>query len=261
MHILEKIVKAKQRELDLKKQLIPITVLENTPLFHREPNSLKENLINSRSGIIAEHKRRSPSKPLINNSLSVEEVVNGYSNAVVCGISILTDGQFFGGSLDDLLMARAATNTPLLRKEFIIDEYQLYEAKANGADIVLLIAAILSNGQIKLLSKKANALNMEVLLEVHDEEELQKSLIPGIDMIGVNNRDLKTFEVSIETSKKLAGKIPSEYVKVSESGINDTEKIAELRDFGYRGFLVGEHFMKTNNPGEAADSFIQKLAK
>ena len=259
MHILEKIVKAKQRELALKKQLFPIRELESSPLFQRQLNSLKDNLINSQSGIIAEHKRRSPSKPLINNSLSVEEVVNGYSEAGVCGISILTDGQFFGGSLDDLILARSVTSTPLLRKEFIIDEYQIYEAKANGADIILLIAAILSDSQIKQFSKKANALNLEVLLEIHDEDELGKSLFPDIDMIGVNNRDLKTFQVSIETSKKLAGKIPDDYVRVSESGINDLDKIAELRDYGYRGFLVGEHFMQTDNPGDAARSFIQKL--
>ena len=259
MHILEKIVGAKQKELDLKKKLIPISELERSPLFERSSISLKKNLTNSASGIIAEHKRRSPSKPLINNSLSVEDVIKGYSNAGVSGISVLTDGQFFGGSLDDLLLARAATETPLLRKEFIIDEYQLYEAKANGADVVLLIAAILTKEQIEQFSRLANTLNLEVLLEVHDEEELKRSLIPDIDMIGVNNRDLKTFQVSIETSKRLAAMIPREYLKVSESGINDPEKILELKDFGYQGFLIGEHFMKTDNPGTSAQIFIKDL--
>ena len=259
MHILEKIVRAKKKELDLKKKLIPISDLEASPLFQRPINSLKHNLINSESGIIAEHKRRSPSKPLINNSLSVEEVIVGYSNAGVSGISVLTDGQFFGGSLDDLLIARASTKTPLLRKEFIIDEYQLYEARAKGADVILLIAAILSDLQIEKLSKKAKDLDLEVLLEVHQEEELNKSLISGIDMIGVNNRDLKTFNVSIETSKKLVNKIPNDYVKVSESGIHDPEKITELRDLGFRGFLIGEHFMRTADPGNSAKSFIQKI--
>ena len=259
MHILEKIVKAKRRELDLKKKLIPIPELEGSPLFQRTTHSLKQNLVSSESGIIAEHKRRSPSKPLINNSLSVEQVIAGYTTAGVSGISILTDGQFFGGSLDDLLLARATTTTPLLRKEFIIDEYQLYEAKAKGADVILLIAAILSESQIVELSKKASALKLEVLLEVHQEEELNKSLISDIDMIGVNNRDLKTFDVSIETSKKLADKIPDDYVKVSESGLNEPENITELRDFGFRGFLIGEHFMKTEDPGHTAKTFIKNL--
>ena len=261
MHILEKIVKAKRRELDLKKKLIPIKELEGSPLFQRPTHSLKQNLISSESGIIAEHKRRSPSKPLINNSLSVEQVIAGYTLAGVSGISILTDGQFFGGSLDDLLLARATTTIPLLRKEFIIDEYQLYEAKAKGADVILLIAAILSESQIVELSKKASVLKLEVLLEVHQEEELNKSLISDIDMIGVNNRDLKTFDVSIETSKKLADKIPDDYVKVSESGLNEPENITELRDFGFRGFLIGEHFMKTEDPGHTAKTFIQNLVK
>ena len=148
MHILEKIVRAKQKELDLKKNLFPISVLERSPLFERPLNSLKKNLEESASGIIAEHKRRSPSKPSINNSLSVEEVIKGYSSAGVSAISVLTDGQFFGGSLDDLLLARASTQTPLLRKEFIIDEYQVFEAKAHGADAILLIAAILTKNQI-----------------------------------------------------------------------------------------------------------------
>ena len=259
MHILEKIVRAKQKELDLKKKLIPISELERSPLFERQQNSLKKNLAASTSGIIAEHKRRSPSKPLINNSLSVEDVIKGYSHAGVSGISVLTDGQFFGGSLDDLIMARAATETPLLRKEFIIDEYQLYEAKANGADVILLIAAILTKEQIEQFSQRANTLNLEVLLEVHDEEELKRSLIPNIDMIGVNNRDLKTFQVSIETSKKLAAMIPQEYIKVSESGINDPKKILELKDFGYQGFLIGEHFMKSDDPGASAGLFIKNL--
>lgn len=259
MHILEKIVEAKRKELGLKKQLIPIPDLERSTLFDRPVNSMKNRLINSQSGIIAEHKRRSPSKAVINNSLSVQDIVNGYSHAGVCGISILTDGQFFGGSLDDLLLARASTTTPLLRKEFILEEYQLYEAKAHGADVILLIAAILSGGQINDLSKKANELNLEVLLEVHNEEELNNSLVPSIDMIGVNNRDLRTFQVSIETSKTLAGKIPDEFVKVSESGINDSGKIAELQEFGFKGFLIGEHFMKTESPGMAAKAFIKEL--
>ncbi|MDR9458506.1 MAG: indole-3-glycerol-phosphate synthase, partial [Salegentibacter sp.] len=155
----------------------------------------------------------------------------------------------------------ASANLPLLRKEFIIDEYQLLEAKAHGADVILLIAAVLEREQIKQLSEFAKSLNLEVLLEVHNEEELQKSIMPSLDMLGVNNRNLKTFEVSTDISKELSEKIPSEFVKVSESGISSVEAIKDLKNYGYKGFLIGENFMKTDNPGKAAGEFIQELEK
>jgi indole-3-glycerol phosphate synthase len=260
MNILEQIITDKRREVILKKSIIPISQLENSVLFERKTISLSNNLRNSSSGIIAEHKRRSPSKPNINNSFTVEEVVKGYENAGVCGISVLTDGKYFGGSLDDLLLARASVNIPLLRKEFIVDEYQILEAKAYGADLILLIASVLTRKEIKHLSEFAKALNLEVLLEVHDLEELQKSIMPSLDMIGVNNRNLKTFEVSLDFSKQLAHEIPNEFVKVSESGISSIEAIIELKPFGYKGFLIGENFMKTNNPCENARDFIISLS-
>ena len=261
MNILDKIITDKKREVILKKSLIPISQLENSVLFDRKTISLSNNLRNSNSGIIAEHKRRSPSKPNINNSFTVEEVVKGYENAGVCGISVLTDTKYFGGSLDDLLLARASVNIPLLRKEFIVDEYQILEAKAYGADLILLIAAVLTREEIKHLSQFAKALDLEVLLEVHNLEELQKSIMPSLDLIGVNNRNLKTFEVSLDFSKQLASEIPNEFVKVSESGISSTEAINELKPFGYKGFLIGENFMKTDNPGLAATEFINELVK
>jgi indole-3-glycerol phosphate synthase len=260
MNILEQIITDKRREVILKKSIIPISQLENSVLFERKTISLSNNLRNSSSGIIAEHKRRSPSKPNINNSFTVEEVVKGYENAGVCGISVLTDGKYFGGSLDDLLLARASVNIPLLRKEFIVDEYQILEAKAYGADLILLIASVLTRKEINHLSEFAKALNLEVLLEVHDLEELQKSIMPSLDMIGVNNRNLKTFEVSLDFSKQLAHEIPNEFVKVSESGISSIEAIIELKPYGYKGFLIGENFMKTNNPGESARDFIISLS-
>ena len=261
MNILDKIITDKKREVILKKSLIPISQLENSVLFDRKTISLSNNLRNSNSGIIAEHKRRSPSKPNINNSFTVEEVVKGYENAGVCGISVLTDTKYFGGSLDDLLLARASVNIPLLRKEFIVDEYQILEAKAHGADLILLIAAVLTQEEIKHLSQFAKALDLEVLLEVHNLEELQKSIMPSLDLIGVNNRNLKTFEVSLDFSKQLASEIPNEFVKVSESGISSTEAINELKPFGYKGFLIGENFMKTDNPGFAVTEFINELVK
>ncbi len=259
MNILDKIIIDKKREVALKKSIIPIIQLENSVLFDRKVISLSDNLKNSDTGIIAEHKRRSPSKPSINNSFTVEEVVKGYENAGVCGISVLTDGKYFGGSLDDLLMARASVNIPLLRKEFIVDEYQIVEAKAYGADLILLIAAVLTREEIKRLSEFAQSLGLEVLLEVHNLEELQKSIMPSLNMIGVNNRNLKTFEVSLDFSKNLAKDIPNDFIKVSESGISSIEAINELKPFGYKGFLIGENFMKTDNAGQAAAEFINKL--
>lgn len=259
MNILDKIVFDKKREVELKKQLISINQLENTDLFDKEVISISKRLIDSNSGIIAEHKRRSPSKNIINNNFTVEEVVKGYENAGVCGISVLTDGKYFGGSLDDLILARASVNVPLLRKEFIIDEYQILEAKAYGADFILLIAAILTQQEIKHLSEFAQSLHLEVLLEVHNLEELQKSIMPSLNLIGVNNRNLKTFEVSLDFSKQLASEIPNDFVKISESGISCIEAINDLKHFGYKGFLIGENFMKTENAGESAKKFIIEL--
>lgn len=259
MTILDKIVKDKREEVALRKGLIPITQLEQSVLFDRETISLANNLRHSDSGIIAEHKRRSPSKSVINQSLNVQDVAKGYENAGVCGMSVLTDGKYFGGSLDDLLIARASCNLPLLRKEFIIDEYQLLEAKAYGADVILLIAAILTREEIKQFSEFAKGLNLDVLLEVHNEDELHKSVMPSLDMLGVNNRNLKTFEVSLDISKTLSGLIPNDFVKVSESGISNIEAIKELKPYGYQGFLIGENFMKTDHAGESAKQFIKDL--
>jgi indole-3-glycerol phosphate synthase len=259
MDILEKIIADKRREVELKKLIIPVSQLENSVLFNSRTQSLSKLLQNSSSGIIAEHKRKSPSKQTINSSFTVEEVVKGYQNAGVCGISVLTDMKYFGGSLDDLLLARASVTIPLLRKEFIIDEYQLIEAKAHGADVILLIAAVLTRQEIKYLSEFAQSLGLEVLLEVHNEEELQKAIMPSLNMIGVNNRNLKTFEVSLLYSKELASLIPNEFVKISESGISNVAAVKELQQFGYQGFLIGENFMKTENAGLAASEFIKQL--
>jgi indole-3-glycerol phosphate synthase len=249
----------KKIEVAQRKQLFTTNYWEASPLFGRAANSLAEKLKASSSGIIAEHKRRSPSKQNINSSLSVSEVAQGYEEAGVCGMSVLTDGKYFGGSLDDLTLARAVTNFPLLRKEFIVDEYQLIEAKAHGADVILLIASVLTRKEIKQLSEVAKGLGLDVLLEVHNLEELEKSIMPSLDMLGVNNRNLKTFEVSLNTSRTLAEKIPNEFVKVSESGISKVSAIHDLKTYGYQGFLVGENFMKTDGPGQAAGDFIKQL--
>ena len=259
MSILDRIIADKKKEVAQRKSLFPTSYWEASPLFDRKRNSLSSRLRLSASGIIAEHKRRSPSKQNINNKLTVSKVALDYQTAGVCGMSVLTDGKYFGGSLDDLNLARAATEFPLLRKEFIVDEYQLIEAKAHGADLILLIAAVLTRTEIQRLSSAAQQLDLEVLLEVHNQEELEKSLMPTLDLLGVNNRNLKTFEVSLETSRDLASKIPDEFVKVSESGISEVAAIQELKRYGYQGFLVGENFMKTVNPGAAAKEFITQL--
>jgi len=259
MSILDQIVADKKIEVAHRKSLFPVSYWEASPLFERKCISLSTRLKASRSGILAEHKRRSPSKPNINSRLSVSEVASGYENAGVCGMSVLTDGKYFGGSLDDLVIARATTQLPLLRKEFIVEEYQLFEAKAHGADLILLIAAVLTRAQIQQLSTVAQRLGLEVLLEVHNQEELEKSLMPSLDLLGVNNRNLKTFSVSLDTSRHLADQIPNDFVKVSESGISEVASIQELQTYGYQGFLVGENFMKTDRPGEAAQHFINLL--
>ena len=259
MTILDHIIIDKIKEVELRKKAFPTSYWEQSPMFDRKGISLSQRLQVSPSGIIAEHKRRSPSRDNINSSLSVHNVAQGYEKAGVCGMSVLTDQKYFGGSLEDLTAARAVCQLPLLRKEFIIDPYQLIEAKAHGADVILLIAAVLDRTQIKQLSETAQSLDLEVLLEVHNREELDKAIMPYLDMLGVNNRNLKTFEVSLETSKQLAEHIPGDFVKVSESGISSTAAIQSLKPFGYQGFLIGENFMKTNTPGIAAAEFIKTL--
>ena len=259
MNILDKIIADKHKEVALKKGLIPESQLEQSVLFERKTVSLAKVLRNSNTGIIAEHKRRSPSRAVINQSASVQDIALGYETAGACGMSVLTDGKYFGGSLDDLIFARASVKMPLLRKEFIVDSYQILEAKACGADAILLIAAVLTKKEIKTLSEFAKSLSLDVLLEVHNSEELEKSIMPSLDMLGVNNRNLKTFEVSTEISKLLSEHIPDDFVKISESGISNTEAIKDLKPFGYQGFLIGENFMKTKNPGASASEFIKEL--
>ncbi len=259
MDILTKIVNDKRVEVNLRKQLIPTKQLEQSVLFERKTFSLAKKLRESSTGIIAEHKRRSPSKQVINQNLNVFDVAKAYQDSGVCGMSVLTDGKYFGGSLDDLLTARASCNLPLLRKEFIIDTYQILEAKAYGADVILLIAAILTRAEIKMFSEFAKSLHLDVLLEVHNQKELEKSIMPSLDMLGVNNRNLKTFEVSLDISKQLSELIPNDFVKVSESGISNIKSIKTLQPYGYKGFLIGESFMKTDHISKSVKTFIREL--
>lgn len=256
--ILDNILADKAIEVANRKAIKTIDDLCKELAFARKTLSLKANLLASDSGIIAEFKRKSPSKGWIHAGADLIGITSGYDQAGACGISILTDEIYFGGTPADVIAARPQVTCPILRKEFVIDEYQLYEAKAMGADLILLIAAALTVQQTKELARKAHELNLEVLLEVHNENELSHAN-EFVDMLGVNNRNLKTFVTDIEVSFQLEDKIPYEFVKVSESGISNPQTVIDLRQAGYRGFLMGENFMKEKNPAEALKNFINQL--
>ncbi len=259
MNILEQIVEYKRKEVQAKKEALPLSLLKSFPAFNKESISLKESLLSSSHGIIAEHKRRSPSRSVINTKLDVSAVIKGYENAGVAGISILTDTRYFGGSLDDLFIARSTSNLPFLRKDFMIDAYQIFESKAYGADVILLIAAILSPEEVCEFTELAKEIGLEVLLEVHNREELDANLNCGAHFLGVNNRNLKSFETDLEESVQLIAHIPDNFLKICESGIEDAATIKKMRELGYRGFLIGTHFMSQENPGEGAVKLVKEL--
>mgnify|MGYP005990549409 FL=1 len=260
MTILDKIIAFKKKEIAKIKAEIPVKKLVESPSFKRQPLSLKKSLLEVGStGIIAEFKRQSPSKGIINDKATIVDVTNGYLDANVAAQSILTDTSFFGGTMADLMEARVINQQkPILRKDFIVDGFQIVEAKAIGADVILLIAACLTKQELKNYGQLANDLGLEVLYEVHNQEDLDKIELTN-KIIGVNNRNLKTFEVDLENSILLANQIPDTCVKVSESGISDPKIITGLKEYGFHGFLIGETFMKTENPGEACQEFISQI--
>jgi indole-3-glycerol phosphate synthase len=260
MNILDKIVINKKKEVRSAKSRTSYTKLEESDFFNRECYSFKDFLLDpARTGIIAEFKRKSPSKGIINDKVSVKTVTNAYADAGASALSVLTDKDFFMGKKADLIAARQANTIPVLRKDFMIDEYQVIEAKSLGADIILLIAAILTPAEIQTLASLAKSLGLNVLLEVHNLEELQRSINPNLDAIGVNNRNLADFTVSVETSYQLAPHIPSEFLKISESAISHPETIKQLKTAGFQGFLIGENFMKQEDPGKAIREFVNEL--
>lgn len=262
MNILDQIIEHKKKEVSEAKSLYPVKLLEQSIFFGSPAVSLRKYVTRSdKTGIIAEFKRKSPSKGVINAHASVERTTIGYMQAGASAISVLTDKHFFGGGNEDLKTVRKYNFCPILRKDFTIDEYQIIEAKSIGADAILLIAAVLEPKHTKALTDFAHSLGLEVLLEVHDKAELQQNLDAGADLIGVNNRNLKTFEVSIDISKQLAELIPAGAVGVSESGISSPETIVELKKFGYKGFLIGENFMRHSRPEEEAKLFMDELRK
>ena len=261
MDILEKIVAAKRKEIEKYKPLSSIERFRKEGFFWEIQNrSLKQSLLAEGStGIIAEFKRKSPSKGWFKTKeLEVEHVVTSYNSKGAAGISVLTDEEFFGGDLDDLIQTKVISDIPVLRKDFIVDEWQIAEAKAFGADVILLIAACLTPRQVKQLALFTKTIGLEVLLEVHNEEELGH-ICDEVDLVGVNNRNLKTFDVDINTSLELIGKIPSDKPAVAESGISKVETIVTLKKAGFKGFLIGETFMKEPDPGKAFSEFVTEL--
>ena len=260
MNILDKIILHKKQEVAAQKVKVPFEKLLQSKNFSRKCFSLIDNLKSeSTTGIIAEFKRKSPSKGFINEHANVVEITKAYTNGGAAALSVLTDTHFFGGTNEDLIAARI-NKIPILRKDFIIDEYQIAEAKAIGADVILLIAACLSIAEVKLLAAYAVSIGLEVLLELHDEEELNHICEHTI-LVGINNRNLKDFNVDVNASLNMAKKIPDSKIKIAESGINDVAMIKIFADAGFRGFLIGENFMKEANPADAFYNFVKNIKK
>jgi indole-3-glycerol phosphate synthase len=259
MTILEEIISHKRKEVAQAKEIKPVPKLEKNKLFRRTTLPFTDYLVNpDKTGIIAEFKRRSPSKGIINEMATIEEVTTGYFRSGASALSVLTDEKFFGGSNNDLVRARELNPIPILRKDFIIDEYQIIEAKAIGADAILLIAAALDIKKAKELARFAQSLHLQVLLEVHNSGELDH-LNEFVNMAGVNNRDLKTFMVDTELSAQLAAEIPSNFCKISESGITSPLTIKRLKGCGYQGFLIGGYFMRSPEPAQAFSEFVKQM--
>ncbi len=257
-NILDTIIEHKIQEVKKAKSTVSIGELERSRFYNRNTFSLKQFLMEeSRTGIIAEFKRKSPSKGIFNSHATPEIVTRAYTEGGASGLSILTDDLFFAGNKEDLVSARS-NDIPILRKDFIIDEYQVLEAKAMGADVILLIAACLTPARVQELAAYAKTLQLEVLLEIHNDDELVH-ICDDIDLVGVNNRDLKTFTVDIHRSIDLGKKIPAGKIKISESGISDVTTIALLKKHGYNGFLIGETFMKEQDPAIAFARFVHTL--
>ena len=261
MDILQEIVAHKRIEVERFKQQLSEQEIHRRvePLLDFSVPSMSKALTASESGIIAEFKRRSPSKGWIKEEGKAEEIPLSYQEHGAAALSILTDEQYFGGKDDFIRTARhAGVHIPILYKNFIIDEYQLFQARLCGASAVLLIAADLSKKECKALLHTAHELGMEVLLEMHSEEELEYAELEP-DMYGINNRNLGTFTTDVQNSFRLAELLPKDSVKVSESGISNPDTVKALRIAGFRGFLIGETFMKTSDPGKALKDFISKL--
>jgi indole-3-glycerol phosphate synthase len=258
MTILDKIVADKRLEVAARRQVVSLEHLKSMATGLPKGLSLKKALIQSTTGIISEFKRKSPSKGYIHPDADVASIVSAYQEGGCTGVSVLTDYPYFGGTIGDFKNARQVLDCPMLRKDFMIDTYQIYETKVLGADVILLIASALTLDEAYDLGELAHELGMEVLLEVHNEAELEY-ISRFTDMVGVNNRNLSTFVTDVQVSFDLADKIPSNFIRISESGLSDPDTVKKLREAGYQGFLMGENFMKHGDPGTALSDFILAL--
>ena len=258
-NILDQIVEQKRIEVQQKQKIQSIDDLKRSFHFLNPVHSAKASILDeNKTGIIAEFKRKSPSKGFINENANVEDIVLGYEQFGASVVSVLTDENFFGGSIEDLQQAKEVLSIPVLRKDFIVDAYQVYETKAIGADLMLLIAECLTKDEVHDLAKLAKEIGLEVLLEIHSEDQLEK-VNEYIDLIGINNRNLKTFVVDTEKSKQILKQLPEDLIKVAESGISDPEVVKDLKAAGFQSFLIGENFMKNENPGNAFQKFVNQL--
>jgi indole-3-glycerol phosphate synthase len=257
--ILKQIYNHKKEEVEKRKACVPVKTLENEPIFQRSGFSLAEHIQQQeKPGIIAEFKTRSPSLGTINARADISKITKGYMEAGASALSILTDEYFFGGSFHNLQIARQLNYCPVLQKDFILDTYQITEAKAYGADAILLIAAMLSKNQINELSAFANTLGMEALLEIHSHEELNK-INHQVQLVGINNRNLNNFKVDTENAIQLVREIPDRFVKIAESGIQNPQQASQLLSNGFDGLLIGSQFMKQTEPEKACKEFIDQL--
>lgn len=261
-NILDEIIGSKHREVSERRELYPPKLLEKSVFFESPTVSLVQYLQRKdKMGVIAEIKRRSPSRGVLNPHVSIEKLSVGYMQAGASALSVLTDGSYFGGSSDDLRTARKFNFCPILRKDFTVDEYQVIEAKSIGADAILLIAAAVSPEKVQALARLAKSLSLEVILEVHSEAELASHLCDEVHVVGVNNRDLQTFVVNLETSERIKPLIPNDKISVAESGISDAETISRLKKIGYHGFLIGEAFMRHSCPEDACRALIEHVER
>lgn len=260
MNVLASIIAAKLKEVAVRKANVPVPLLERSAYFERQCFSMKGGLDEkSSNGIIAEFKRKSPSQSWINQSADAGVISSAYVRAGAVALSVLTDEPFFGAQQGDFLSVRSQNTCPMLRKDFIIDEYQVLESKSMGADVILLLAKVLSPQRIEAYTRLAHQLGMEVLLELHNEEEVRNNAFAKADMLGINNRNLKDFTVDFENSARLAALLPADKLKVAESGISKAADIDYLRRVGFKGFLVGEQFMRYPDPGFACSDLIKKV--
>ena len=260
MNILEKIAAAKREEVKSRKVTDPVSILEKSSFFNKKGPSFYEALEKPGPSVIGEYKRKSPSRGNINPGATIQDVALGYQDAGIAAMSVLTDEEFFGGRNSDLRQVAGLVKIPVLRKDFIVDEYQVVEAKSIGAGAILLIASILTKKEIDTLSGLALKLGMDILFEIHDLSDIDK-MSQNIKIIGVNNRNLKTFDISMENSDELYQHLPKECLKVAESGFQTAEDVSLLFKKGYDAFLIGERFMRSDDPGKSASIFINDLKK